>query len=154
MEKFIVFDKNKCLGCKTCELACAVVHSKSKNLHKAVNEFPTPQYRIDVVASGGFSIPLQCRHCDDAPCVKICPTNALIKDESGIVLYKENKCIGCKYCILVCPFGSIKINSKGKLITKCDLCIERLKNGDMPACVSSCPTKALKFTTPSESLTG
>ena len=146
MEKIIVVDAEKCLGCRSCELACAVAHSKSKDLFKAVREIPVSQSRVTVEGGKDFSIPLQCRHCENAPCVEICPIGAIERiDIESPVIINGNLCIGCKYCILVCPFGVIDIGHKGRVSIKCDMCIERLKEGKSPACVSACPTKALSF---------
>jgi len=146
MKGSILIDPKKCLGCKTCELQCAIVHSKSKNLIKAICEKPLPQTRIRVEAAEDLSVPLQCRHCEDAPCVKICPTKATVKSEpEGPVLIKDELCIGCKWCVLVCPFGVIRISREGAAVTKCDLCFERLEKGEFPACVAACPSKALQF---------
>ena len=152
--KKIYCDVLKCLGCRSCEIACAVEHSKSKTLFQAINETPLPEKRVqveqlDILPSTFYllpSIPLQCRHCEDAPCVKICSTKSMRKvDETGPVIHKDETCIGCQWCILVCPFGIPKVGRSGKVIIKCDLCIERIKLGEVPACVSACPTKALKF---------
>jgi len=146
MKGVLFIDAEKCLACRSCEMACAGEHSRSKNLTKAVLETPAPQYRVSVEAAGDVSIPLQCRHCEDAPCVTICPTKALEKLEVGEpVLIKEELCIGCKWCILVCPFGIIKLSRDGRVITKCDLCLERTKEDRRPACVESCPTGALQY---------
>ncbi|MEW6556544.1 MAG: 4Fe-4S dicluster domain-containing protein [Elusimicrobiota bacterium] len=151
--KKIYCDISKCLGCRSCELACAVEHSKTKILERAIYETPLPEKRVSVeqlsLPSTFYllpsTVPLQCRHCEDAPCVKICPTKSMEKMENGIVLHHDETCIGCKWCIIVCPFGIPKTNKAGKTIIKCDLCIERLKNNESPICVSACPTKALKF---------
>ncbi|MDI6642027.1 MAG: 4Fe-4S binding protein [Elusimicrobiota bacterium] len=154
MKKIIFVDPQKCLACKSCELACAVEHSESKILEKAIEEYPLPEKRIFVeqisdlltIYNLPITLPLQCRHCEDAPCVKICPTKALEKiDPDSPVTIKNELCIGCKWCILVCPFGVIKLNLQGKAIIKCDLCIDRVKEGKEPACVSACPTRALKY---------
>jgi carbon-monoxide dehydrogenase iron sulfur subunit len=143
---FVFIYGDKCLACKTCELSCAVSHSNSKELFKSINEMPKSQYRINVDTIGEFSMPLNCRHCKESPCLKVCPTSALFREnEDSPVLLDPDKCIGCKYCILACPFGVIKLSSSKKAVIKCDLCIERLKIDELPACVSSCPTKALKF---------
>lgn len=155
MRKIIFVNLQKCLSCKSCEIACAVEHSQSRVLEQAIKEHPSPEKRIFVeqiadtqhpIFNIKQSIPLQCYHCEDAPCVKICPTKALektIPDE--IVLIKPEQCIGCKWCLLVCPFGVIKLDKQGKAIIKCDYCISRLKEGHIPACVETCPTKALQF---------
>jgi carbon-monoxide dehydrogenase iron sulfur subunit len=151
MKGIIYIDVDKCLGCKACEIECAIEHSKSKNLFGAISEKPLPQYRVKIEGLDEFNIPLQCRHCEDAPCIEICPTSALKKlgVEQPVILERE-LCIGCKWCVLVCPFGVIKLDREGKLITKCDLCYERLKLNEKPACVEGCPTKALKFMTMDE----
>ena len=146
MKGIILIDPEKCLGCKTCELQCAVVHSKSKSINKAIREKPLPQSRLRVESAFKLTIPLQCRHCEDAPCVKVCPTKALEKPEKeGPVLIKEQLCIGCKWCIVVCPFGVINMDREGKAIIKCDLCFDRLKKDEKPACCEGCPTGALQF---------
>lgn len=148
MKGIIIIDPKKCLACRTCELRCAIAHSKSKDLARAVCEEPLPQTRIKVEGAGDFAVPLQCRHCEDAPCVKICPTKATVKsDTEGPVLIKDELCIGCKWCILVCPFGVIRIGREGAAVTKCDLCFERLEKHALPACVVACPSKALQFKT-------
>jgi len=142
---------SKCLACKSCEFACAVAHSKSKTVHGAIREDPLPESRVSLVAVEDLAIPLQCRHCEDAPCVSICPTNALEKTEAeGPVLIDVERCIGCKFCIAVCPFGVITLSREGKAALKCDLCIDRLKEGEQPACVEACHTGALRFGTVSE----
>lgn len=146
MKGVLFIDAEKCLGCKSCEIGCAVEHSQSKDLFMAILETPTPQSRVTVEIAGDVSVPLQCRHCEDAPCVAICPTKAIEKLGTGEpVLIKEEFCIGCKWCILVCPFGIIKLSRDGKIITKCDLCLERLEEERNPACVESCPTGALQY---------
>ena len=146
MKKMLVVFTEKCLGCRSCELACAVEHSGSGDLIKALEEDPLPQYRVRVETAAGLTIPLQCRHCEDAPCVAVCPTRALEKpDPDSPVILKEELCIGCKWCILVCPFGVIKIRRDGKGIIKCDFCQRRMEEGKQPACVEACPTGALTF---------
>ena len=147
----IYVDVKKCLGCKSCELHCAVVHSDSKELVHAIKESPAPQHRVRVETIEKMAVPLMCRHCDDAPCVTACPTGALEQpEEKGTVLIKRNICVGCSSCIIACPYGIIRMGVDGKAIIKCDLCIERLKAGELPACVSGCPTKAIKFVTGKE----
>jgi len=142
----IVCDVEKCLGCRSCQIACAVAHSASKNLFLAIDEVPHPGYRVMVEYVEHTSVPLQCRHCEDAPCVRVCPTHALEKvGPEGIVVMHAERCIGCLWCVQVCPFGAIRMRNVDQAILKCDLCVERLEDGKAPACVEACPTKALQL---------
>lgn len=144
--KAIVINIEKCLACKSCEIACAVAHSKAGVLEEAITEWPKPQSRVTVEAAGEFGVPMQCRHCEDAPCITVCPTAAIHRDEvNAPVLIEQDRCIGCRFCLMVCPFGVIDISRDGKAVTKCDLCIVRTEAGQQPACVESCPTGALQF---------
>jgi len=144
MSKMILVDVPKCLGCRSCQLACAVSHSKAQNLLGAIAEGSAP--RVAVLSAGDLVIPLQCRQCEDAPCVAVCPTGALTRpDAEGPVVTNDERCIGCKSCMLVCPFGVITLSNKGRAIIKCDLCVSRLAAGEQPACVEACHTHALRL---------
>jgi len=143
MDKIIVIDAEACMACLTCQVECSLAHSKSKSLDEAMGEV---EPRLDVEAVEEIAVPMVCRHCEDAPCIKICPTKALNRqDLNGPVLFKRELCIGCKFCLVVCPFGAIIPSYDGKSVVKCDMCIERLKEGQEPACVASCPMYAIKF---------
>ena len=146
MDKIITINIEKCLACKSCEIACALVHSKSKVLEEAVAESPRPQRMVTVEAAGEFGVPIQCRHCEVAPCIEICPTGAIQRqsEESPVVL-DQDLCIGCKLCMLICPFGVLRLDQEGRAIIKCDMCWQRLEDGQEPACVEACSTKALKL---------
>lgn len=129
-----------CMGCKSCEIACAVAHSTTNNLFAAVFEPDPPRKRVFACEAADKKIALQCRHCEEPFCVKVCPTQALTKDkESGLVLHRAERCIGCGMCQMACPFGLISRRANSKVIVKCDLCPDL----DSPACVEACPTKAL-----------
>jgi carbon-monoxide dehydrogenase iron sulfur subunit len=146
MKKMIYLDIRKCLACKSCVLACAVEHSVSRDKIGAIDENPRPKSRVHMTVVEGMTIPLQCRHCEDAPCVAVCPTSAIEKiGPQEPVIIHEKKCIGCKFCIAVCPFGIISLSAEGKAALKCDQCIVRQKEGRLPACVEACPTGALQF---------
>ena len=148
MKGVILLDLEKCLACKSCELQCALEHSKSKVLCKAVSESPLPKTRIKVEAEADFNVPLQCRQCEDAPCIKVCPSKAIQRLEpEQPVLIDAERCIGCRLCIIACPFGVIRMSTSDKAVIKCDMCFERLQEGKLPACVIACPSKALKFKT-------
>ncbi len=146
MKGMIVVKADRCMGCKTCELACGVEHSQTQSLVTAIREAHPPRSRVNVERGCGFAVPLQCRQCENAPCVAICPTQALHrKDDDSPVLIDQARCIGCKWCVLACPFGVIRMDDASHAIIKCDQCFERVERGELPACVEACPTDALTF---------
>lgn len=131
-----------CIGCRLCEIWCIVQHSKSKDVVKAYkDERPRQLTKVYVEERIPVSFAIQCRHCSDAPCIEGCLTGAMYRNDSGIVLVDENKCIGCNTCIMVCPFGVIRRKLDKKVVSKCDLCIGE----DTPACVANCPNEALVY---------
>jgi len=145
-EGFIIYvDVEKCLGCLSCYFACAVEHSLTKNPYTAFREVPKPLPRTRVIPVQKYNVPMRCMHCEKPPCVDVCPTEALIKTPEGPVLLQEPLCIGCKGCILACPYGAISLDLARKIIVKCDLCADRIRKGLLPACVEACPTKALSY---------
>lgn len=142
---FIVASPEKCIGCHTCEVACAVVHVGGV-AQTAHHYFP----RLRVIKLSNISVPVMCRQCENAPCVAVCPTGALYRkgEEVGAI---SQSCIDCKSCVVACPFGAIEIVSQpdqglqgNPLIIKCDLCSGQQSG---PACVSVCPTDALAIVT-------
>jgi carbon-monoxide dehydrogenase iron sulfur subunit len=138
--KEILINLEHCLGCKSCELACAVEHSASKNIFTAIFADQPPVPRIYVEKGQQFNFPLQCRHCADAQCIKSCISGALWREEeTGIVKHIPEKCVGCWMCVMACPFGAIVQDKEEQLALKCDRCPER----EIPACVAACPTRAL-----------
>jgi anaerobic carbon-monoxide dehydrogenase iron sulfur subunit len=146
MTKSLITIVQRCLGCKSCEIECALAHSVAGGLVEALSAGRPLQPRIHVEASGRFGVPMQCRHCDDAPCVAVCPTEALHRAvDSGVVLLDKGRCIGCGLCVLACPFGSIERARGGTGVVKCDQCVQRADAGEDPACVAGCPTGALRF---------
>jgi carbon-monoxide dehydrogenase iron sulfur subunit len=135
--------EERCIGCGLCEIYCAVQHSKSKDLIKTFKrENPRPISRIKLHQNRPISLAVQCRHCREPLCVFACLTGAMCVDEkTGLVIHDEDRCIGCLTCIMVCPFGAIKIDLSNCKVVKCDLCQE----SKMPACVENCPNEALTF---------
>lgn len=152
--KTVFVNPERCIGCKQCQIACAVEHSRSKNVYGAISESPTPRPRI-LVAPGLYldtSFPNKCRHCDPAPCIAICPTGAISRDSDlDIVLVDGLKCITCAMCAMVCPFDVLSFYPSPLLqidktvALKCDHCIERQREGQIPACVEACKVGALVF---------
>jgi carbon-monoxide dehydrogenase iron sulfur subunit len=151
----IFIHPERCIGCKQCEAECAVAHSESKNLYWSVFESPAPKQRIH--AEPGLllatAFPNKCRHCNPAPCIAACPTAAIHRaaDYPDIVLIDEKKCITCAMCAMVCPFDVITFHAssgapgKAAVAIKCDHCIERQREGNLPACVQVCKVRALEF---------
>ncbi|WP_462325153.1 4Fe-4S dicluster domain-containing protein [Desulfoplanes sp.] len=149
--KTVFVDVERCIGCRHCELACAKAHHEP--LPDLSNPLPSdlPRPRIGVELGVDFlTFPLKCRHCNPAPCVQICPSGALSRDpEFDTVMVQEDLCISCGMCAMVCPFGAMtfamsKTTGK-KTAYKCDNCIERQKEDQVPACVEACKTGALTF---------
>jgi carbon-monoxide dehydrogenase iron sulfur subunit len=139
-EIFVRLDR--CVGCHSCELACAAEHSAGKSLFAAISEKPVPRKRLYVEQIMDHKLPLLCRHCEDAPCVQACRTGALVQDAlTRIVTHDPEKCIGCWMCTMVCPYGVIGRQLERRIAVKCDRCPDL----DIPACVTACPTKALVY---------
>ena len=139
-EIFVRIDR--CTGCRSCEIACAVEHSSGKSLFAAISETPVPRKRLYIEAAKDYNIPLLCRHCEDAPCVRSCITGALSQDAlTRVVSHDADRCIGCWMCTMVCPYGVIGRKKEQRVAVKCDRCPDR----DEPACVGACPTQALVF---------
>lgn len=120
--------------------------------------------RNQLIAVGEITMPVQCRHCEDAPCARVCPLGAIRQEEGRIELIKE-MCIGCKTCLIVCPFGAIELvhrlaasqaarraaSGAGAMVAdKCDLCFDRLLEGRQPACIQACPTRSLVMVIPAK----
>lgn len=135
-------DIRKCVSCRSCEIACAVAHSLGGELYQALREEPRPRRLVRVTATRLNPFPLRCHHCEDAPCIDACKTGATQRNIlTGKVLIDRDKCVGCWMCVMVCPFGAVFPDLKSGKALKCDLCESR----ESPACVASCPTRALFF---------
>jgi electron transport protein HydN len=149
MNKLVIADPVKCIGCRTCEVACVLAHSDPGTLARLSPAHFIP--RLKVVKTTRVSTPVQCRQCEDAPCAAVCPTRALVHENNSIQVV-QSRCIGCKSCMIACRYGAIEIVPSEVAYTeqpvgsthveafKCDLCIGREKG---PACLEVCPTKAL-----------
>ncbi|GGZ14240.1 formate-dependent uric acid utilization protein AegA [Shewanella fodinae] len=144
MNQFVIANGNDCIGCRACEIACVLSHNGGRYPDSAEAFHP----RIKVVRGASRISAAVCRHCEDAPCANACPVRALSRQDGSIQL-QQDKCIGCKSCVLACPFGAINMvyeETNGTEVKayahKCDLCHDSEQG---PACVQACPTKALRL---------
>lgn len=139
MNRFIMADAAKCIGCRTCEVVCVVAHQENQDCATVSAGQFAP--RIRVVKDHTFTTAVACHQCEDAPCANVCPTQA-IRREHGHIFVEQARCIGCKSCMLACPFGAMNVARPGARVQalKCDLCWHR-ESG--PACVEACPTGAI-----------
>ena len=172
----MVIDLSLCVqkeGCTQCMDACHQAHNVphigaeahriqwiwKTSYHSA---FPSEEGEYQVERLKNAPVPVFCNHCDNPPCVRVCPTQATWKREDGIVMMDWHRCIGCRYCMAACPYGSRSFNwvdprpflpvqnpdfptrTKG-VVEKCNFCESRIGNGGMPACVQACPQEAMKF---------
>ncbi|MDO5564174.1 MAG: 4Fe-4S dicluster domain-containing protein [Eubacteriales bacterium] len=159
--KYVVGDTSKCTGCKACEVACFAEHNKKTNgVGKTVGTVTIPVTpKLYVTKGDGFCVPIQCKHCEDAPCLNACQKDAICRIDHKVIVDVE-KCIGCKDCMMACPFGAISLLplcKNGKVVaqvgctdtqlsaSKCDLC-QGIDGG--PACVRVCPNEALRLVEP------
>ena len=151
--KVVFVRPERCVGCRQCELACAVAHSRSQTLAGAVFEPRSPQPRIHIgVGALGEPFPNRCRHCDPAPCQAACLPGALYREpQTGSLLVNPERCIRCASCAMACPFGVIRfydepLQARIKVLAhKCDNCVTRRRHGQVPACVEACKAGALLF---------
>ncbi|MEO8612016.1 MAG: 4Fe-4S dicluster domain-containing protein [Chloroflexota bacterium] len=140
-----LIDVSHCIDCRTCMVACSVE-----------NNVPMDSTRIWIKDTGvtgtfpdlkRFTGPYHCMHCIDPSCVSACTVGALQRNEDGIVVYDNEICIGCRYCMYACPFEvpNYEWDQQLPLVVKCDMCAARLGEGQQPACAATCPTGAIKF---------
>jgi Fe-S-cluster-containing dehydrogenase component len=158
----MLVDTTRCIGCRECEAACAAAKGlPAPDLGPAARENirSTGPSALTVVnrqaTDGGYMfVKDQCMHCNQPACASACLTKALLKTEEGPVIWRASKCMGCRMCMVSCPFGVPKFeyDSANPKIVKCDLCWERLEAGGKPACVEACPAGALTFGTRRELL--
>ena len=153
-QKAFFFHGQRCTGCKTCQLACADYHDLSKEFwYRRVYEVCDGAWKQDsdgcwTADTFAYYTSVACNHCDDPACTKVCPTTAMHKDpETGLVSVDADKCIGCGYCHMACPYNAPKVDREKGHSVKCDGCAERVAAGEKPVCVEACPARALDFGT-------
>ena len=136
----IVVDLDRCIGCHGCEIAC-----------KNENEVELGSFWNKVVQVGPFGdyphlhqyfLPVMCQQCDDSPCTHVCPTGGSYRDENNVVLVDKEKCIGCKYCMMACPYGVRSWSPSEHVVEKCTLCGQLTSVGKEPKCVAACCASA------------
>ena len=135
-----VIDQNRCIGCHACTVACKEEHNIPIGVNRTwvkyieKGEFPNSQRHFTV---------LRCNHCDDAPCIEICPTVSLFRRQDGIVDFDSERCIGCKSCMQACPYDALYIDPNKNTAAKCNFDASRVELGYKPACEVVCPTQAI-----------
>ncbi|MFG6090291.1 formate-dependent uric acid utilization protein AegA [Enterobacter soli] len=140
-------NSQQCIGCRACEVACVMAHNDEQHVLSERHFHP----RITVLRSGARKSPVTCHHCENAPCAQSCPNGAISKSHDSVQV-NQQKCIGCKACVVACPFGTMEIivtplnNGSVKATAhKCDLCVQRPQG---PACIENCPADVLMLATP------
>ena len=138
----MAIDSRRCINCKACVVAC-----------RAQNRVPLEHSRprINEEVRGTFPKllavfePEQCHQCAHPACARVCPTGASYQRADGVVAIKEKDCVGCRYCIVACPYNARFFREDTGVVEKCDFCAQRLARGEMPACVETCPAKVRVF---------
>lgn len=145
------FNSNECVGCKTCVAACKDKQNSPVGLKcRKVIDYAGGDWQDanGVYAPQSvftYSISIACMHCENALCVKSCPTGAMQKRDDGIVYVDKKYCVGCGYCSWVCPYGAPRLNDEAKCVNKCDFCMDLIDNKENPACVDACIMRCLQF---------
>ncbi len=135
-----IIDNRRCIGCHACTVACKAEHNVAVGVNRTwvkyieKGQFPESQRLFSV---------MRCNHCDNAPCVEICPVTALYRRDDGIVDFDNRRCIGCKACMQACPYDALYIDPQTHTAAKCNYCAHRIDVGLEPACVNVCPTQAI-----------
>lgn len=147
MSKSLLYDATICIGCKQCEAGCAQQNHLPYNDQIAAEQI-TSDHKFTAVASKDDKFMRRlCMHCQDPACASVCPVAALRKTPAGPVVYDEERCMGCRYCMAACPFSVPKYEWSKVLpkIRKCIMCPDRLAAGKQTACAEACPVGATKF---------
>ena len=147
MSKSILYDATLCINCKQCEVACAERNKLPYNEAIGAEQKQSAHKYTVVLERGDKFMRRLCMNCSDPACASVCPVGAFTKTAAGPVVYDESKCMGCRYCMLACPFGVPKYEWEKALplVRKCDMCADRVLAGGTTACTEACPTGATKF---------
>jgi formate dehydrogenase iron-sulfur subunit len=150
MSKAILTDVTKCIGCLKCVSACKEVNNLPLDVPRIWDKndgLSADNWTAIIQKPDNHFVRKQCRHCLDPACVSVCPVGALHKTELGPVIYDSGKCMGCRYCMMACPFGIPRYDWDKTVphVEKCIMCYDRIKEGKQPACTEACPTGATVF---------
>jgi Fe-S-cluster-containing dehydrogenase component len=140
-----LLDLHRCVGCGACVLACRVENGRAET---AAWRRVLPLNLRRHPAGPTYFLSVACHHCEEPACLKGCPSGAYEKRPDGIVIHREELCLGCRYCEMTCPFGTPRYDAATGVMSKCHLCAHRVDAGRPPACVAACPTAALQFVPP------
>ena len=133
----------RCIGCRTCQVAC-------KDRHKLQAAGPRTR-RVETFECGAypdvqmFHTTVTCNHCENPACVAGCPTGAMFKSDDGTVQHIDDRCVVCRNCMLACPYGAPQLDEGENMIVKCDSCKALREDGRNPVCVDACPMRAIEF---------
>lgn len=145
----IVTDLNRCVGCLACSVACKALNGVQPgsfwNKTIRVGPNPTPGGSGQYPDVEMYFLTLQCQHCATPKCTEVCPTGASYKAEDGTVQIDKERCIGCQFCVMSCPYGVRYLNEEEGVVEKCTLCQQRITEGELPACVAQCGGMARFF---------
>jgi formate dehydrogenase iron-sulfur subunit len=147
MSKALLYDATLCIGCKQCEQACAQKNNLPYDDAAAAEDKQSDHKYTVVLTKGDKFMRRLCMNCLDPACASVCPVGAMRKTALGPVIYEENRCMGCRYCMVACPFGVPKYEWSKVLprVQKCTMCADRVGAGQQTACADACPTGATKF---------
>ncbi len=157
----ILNDVTKCIGCEECVAACQKLHKLTPDvppprIETATDGLSSNRWTSIIRRPGGVFVKKQCRHCLEPACVSVCPVGALQKTPEGPVIWDGDRCIGCRYCMMTCPYGVVRFTWDLAIpsIRKCTLCYDKIRSGEInkPACVTACPKEATIFGTREEML--
>ena len=143
----IAVDCNRCVGCMACNGACKMVNNVpiGSFWNKVLRIGPNEPGQDEVPSHDFYFLPIQCQHCENPECVKVCPTGASHKLPDGTVQIDKDKCIGCQFCAMRCPYGVRYLNEEERVVEKCTLCEQQIAQGELPQCVTNCVGMAKWF---------
>jgi carbon-monoxide dehydrogenase iron sulfur subunit len=143
--KRVYVNEKWCLACHLCEYYCAFANSGLNDMVKLKGKEIHPRIRVEEAGEGSekISFAVNCRQCADPICVKVCIAGALRKEENGVIVLDQEKCVGCQSCVMACPVGGLSPSDDGLVMQKCQLCLQN--SVGEPNCVKNCPNRAIVY---------